>query len=391
MLTQQENELFTRVSPGTRMGELLRRYWHPVGCSELVTSKPQRVKVLGEELVLYRGEDGRPVLMQLRCAHRGVALDHGRVEGNAIRCPYHGWLFGHDGQCLAVPSEPESDTRKDNIRLVSYETQEVSGLVFAYMGPAPTPVLPLYDLLRAEQGEKAIMTSKTDVNWFQAVENILDVSHFSWLHGYTFPIFRGKRIVAKIEPAEYGLDIDMCDETGALLDQTLFAAPGINRFALPSPRPGDPSLQALVYRVPLDDTSVQVYFLAFCPSADPGSGQKRVVHANKLDSKFGEYQPHQADWWGIDLNDQDRMAMEQQGVIADRTKEHLVASDVGIVRMRRMLRGAVEAIERGEDPIGIIRDPAKQNIKFKMKIDNVVSDRQEDVEYATRLFSPEGA
>jgi 5,5'-dehydrodivanillate O-demethylase oxygenase subunit len=90
MLTAEENELLTRIGPGTPMGEVLRRYWHPVGCSEWVTQKPQRIKVLGEELVIYRGESGRPAVMQLRCAHRSVALDYGRVEGDCIRCPYHG-------------------------------------------------------------------------------------------------------------------------------------------------------------------------------------------------------------------------------------------------------------------------------------------------------------
>ena len=89
------------------MGEVLRRYWHPVGCTETVTKKPQRVKVLGEELVLYRGESGTPVLMQLRCAHRSLALDYGRVEGDSLRCPYHGWLYDRAGQCLEQPAEPE--------------------------------------------------------------------------------------------------------------------------------------------------------------------------------------------------------------------------------------------------------------------------------------------
>ena len=100
MLTAEENELLTRIGPGTPMGEVLRRYWHPVGCSEWVTKKPQRIKVLGEELVLYRGESGRTALMQLRCAHRSVALDYRRVEGDCIRCPYHGWLYDATGQCL---------------------------------------------------------------------------------------------------------------------------------------------------------------------------------------------------------------------------------------------------------------------------------------------------
>src|SRR3974390_470445 len=143
MLKQEENERLIKVGPGTPMGNLLRRYWHPVGCSALVTAKPQRVKVLGEELVLYRGASGKPVLMELRCAHRNVALDYGRVEGDSIRCPYHGWLYDRAGHCIAQPAEPEGSGYREKIRLAAYPTQEVSGLVFAYMGPKPAPVLPL--------------------------------------------------------------------------------------------------------------------------------------------------------------------------------------------------------------------------------------------------------
>ena len=117
MLSQEENDLFTRVGPGTPMGALLRRYWHPVGISEHATSKPKRVKVLGEELVLYRGASGAPALMQLRCAHRSLALDYGRVEGDSLRCPYHGWLYDKAGKCLEQPAEPEGSSFKDKVRL----------------------------------------------------------------------------------------------------------------------------------------------------------------------------------------------------------------------------------------------------------------------------------
>ena len=119
MLSQVENDLFARVGPGTPMGDLLRRYWHPVGCSEYITNKPQRLKVLGEELVLYRGVSGEPVLMQLRCAHRSLALDYGRVEGDSLRCPYHGWLYDKSGRCVAQPAEPEGSSFKEKIRLKS--------------------------------------------------------------------------------------------------------------------------------------------------------------------------------------------------------------------------------------------------------------------------------
>ncbi|HEX3973130.1 MAG TPA: Rieske 2Fe-2S domain-containing protein, partial [Stellaceae bacterium] len=107
MLSREEHEILTRVGPSTPLGEVLRRYWQPVGLSELVTSKPQRMKVLGEELLLYRGASGKAVATQLRCAHRSLAMDFGRIEGDCIRCPYHGWLYDAQGQCLEQPAEPE--------------------------------------------------------------------------------------------------------------------------------------------------------------------------------------------------------------------------------------------------------------------------------------------
>lgn len=135
MLTAEENERLTRIGPGTPMGEVLRA----TGIRWAVRNgsrKPQRIKVLGEELVLYRGEGGRPALMQLRCAHRNVALDYGRVEGDCIRCPYHGWLYDATGQCLEQPAEPPGSRYKDEIRMAAYPTQELGGLVFAIWDPS---------------------------------------------------------------------------------------------------------------------------------------------------------------------------------------------------------------------------------------------------------------
>lgn len=385
MLKQEENDRLTRVGPGTPMGNLLRRYWQPVGCSQLVTSKPQRVKVLGEDLVLYRGASGKAVLMQLRCAHRGVALDYGRVEGDSIRCPYHGWLFNGAGRCVAQPAEPDADSYKDEVGLVAYPTEEVSGLVFAYMGPAPAPVLPLYDVLRMNQGFKQIRYYNVSSNWLQDAENILDVAHFSWLHGYVMPNFGGKKVDYSFEHTDYGMEIRLGVAGSGAMDITPYIFPAQNRFALPNGEGG--LLQALVYRVPTDDYSHQNYFVAFSPSDQVPQGGDHAVQAIRFDTKIGEYLPLADDWWGIDLGDQDRMALEQQGAIYDRTKEHLVGTDVGIVRMRRMLREQMEAVERGEDPIGIIRDPAKQNVMFDVSVASLTQNAREDADYSVGLFS----
>src|SRR5579884_2666257 len=204
MLSREENERFTRVGPGTPMGELLRRYWFPVGCSEFVTTKPQRVKLLGEELVLYRGTDGQPVLMELRCAHRGVALDYGRVEGNCIRCPYHGWLYDRAGHCLEQPAEPAGSTFKHRIQLDAYPTREFCGIIFGYLGASKPPSLPEYDIMRREDGIKTLEVRNNYCNWLQMAENIVDISHLAWLHGAIFPRYGARKVEYDWERTAYG-------------------------------------------------------------------------------------------------------------------------------------------------------------------------------------------
>jgi 5,5'-dehydrodivanillate O-demethylase len=372
MLSQEDNKLFTSVGRGTPMGEMLRRYWHPVAVAQDVTKKPQRLKILGEELVIYRGDSGKPVLMQLRCAHRSLALDYGRVEGDSLRCPYHGWLYASNGQCLAQPAEPEGSGFKDKIKLNSYEVQEVSGLVFGYLGPKPAPVLPLYDVLRMDDGVKGIQVRNVNANWFNHVENIVDVSHLAWLHGYAYPSYGGKKVKYHWEPQPYGVDNVMAMEDRNDEDDThisCYGFPTVNRFNVSPVTPGGEQVRSILYRVPVDDESTLLYFVRFFPS------DKRQFTVTKRTDPLGQYKTLEADWWGIDVNDQDRMAIEQQGVIADRPNEHLGVSDGGIILMRKMMRESLDAVAAGKDPLCVIRDPAKQNVDFNQH-STLMDDRQ---------------
>ena len=375
MLSREENELFTRIGPGTRMGEMLRRYWHPVGLSAHVTKKPRRVKVLGEELVLYRGESGMPALMQLRCAHRSLALDYGRVEGDCLRCPYHGWLYDQTGQCLEQPAEPEGSSFKEKIRLRSYRAQEVSGLVFAYMGPEPAPLLPLYDVLRMEDGVKDIQVQRIEVNWFNHVENIVDVSHLAWLHGYTFPSYGGKKVNYSWDRTSYGANNVMRVEGIADTHVSCYGFPTVNGFTLPPIDKSGEHVKSIIIRVPSDDTSTLLYFVRFYRS------DKHVLNNSVREAKYGEYTPLASDWWGINVNDQDRMAVEQQGVVADRANEHLAVSDGGIIEMRKMMRESLAAVAAGKDPLCVIRDPAGQKVDFQRNAGSF-QEKREDVGYA---------
>ena len=378
MLRREENELLTSVGAGTPMGEMLRRYWHPVGCSEEVTNKPRRTKVLGEELLLYRTESGEAVLMQLRCAHRSLALDYGRIEGDGIRCPYHGCLYDKSGQCLEQPAEPDGSSFHAKIKLKTYRTQEVSGLVFGYMGPGPAPLLPLYDVLRWNHGVKNILVQYVHANWMNQIENIVDISHLAWLHGYTFPAYGARKVTYHWERKDYGANnvmrIDGIHDTHI----SCYAFPNANRFALPPVDASGELVRSMIYRVPVDDALTQMYFLRFYPS------ENHSLHVARRDTKLGEYTPLEGDWWGIDVNDQDRMAVEQQGVIADRENEHLGVSDGGIIEMRRMMQESLDAVAQGKDPLCIIRDAADQQIDFPQK-SSMMEQKQEDVDYARDL------
>jgi len=380
MLSQEENELLTRIGRGTPMGEVLRRYWHPVGISERVAKKPTRIKVLGEELVLYRGESGAAVVMQLRCAHRSLALDHGRVEGDSLRCPYHGWLYDKAGQCLAQPAEPEGSSFKEKVRLRSYPTQEAGGLVFAYLGPEPAPLLPLYDVLRHDEGIKAIQVRNINANWFNHVENIVDVSHLAWLHGHSFPAYGARKVTYRWDQQPYGLDNVMLVDGFANDDAHIscYAFPLVNRFNVPPITPGGELVRSILYRVPMDDESTLLYFVRFIPS------DKCSFQVSIREDKLGVYKHSEKDWWGLDNTDQDRMAIEQQGVVADRVHEHLGVSDGGIIMMRKMMRDALAAVAAGKDPFGVIRDPARQAIEFRQQA-SLMNQRHDDLAYAGGL------
>src|SRR5581483_11925229 len=169
-MRQEENELLTRVGRGTPGGELLRRYWHPVAAvAELTEQKPIKpIKVLGEELVVYRDKSGRYGMVAKQCPHRHASLAYGSVENDGIRCRYHGWKFSETGRCLESPAEKGPA----DITHTAYPVQELGGMLFGYMGPAPAPALPRWDVMAWERGERRIERhSVLNCNWLQAMEN----------------------------------------------------------------------------------------------------------------------------------------------------------------------------------------------------------------------------
>ena len=143
------------IGPGTAAGEWFRRYWIVVGTAQELYDIPQAVKVLGEDLVLFRDEFGKVGLLGEHCPHRGASLEYGEIEDGGIRCPYHGWLFNVDGQCLEMPAEPKGSKFCQKVRQLSYPVKELGGLFFAYMGPEQhdPPPLPRYAALADTAGK----------------------------------------------------------------------------------------------------------------------------------------------------------------------------------------------------------------------------------------------
>jgi len=185
MLTAEENEMLTRVGPGTPAGELLRRYWHPVAiASELAEDNPVKfVRILCEDLVLFKTKNGEPGLLEDRCSHRGASLSYGRVEERGIACAYHGWLYDPQGNCLEVPGLPAESGFCRTVKHKAYPVQKLAGLYWAYFGPQPAPAIPKYDVWARTDGWHWLRAlPQLDCNWLQAMENSVDTAHLHILH-----------------------------------------------------------------------------------------------------------------------------------------------------------------------------------------------------------------
>src|SRR6185295_6621373 len=185
MLSREDNELLTRTGPGTPMGDLVRRYWIPVVESKELApgGRVKRVQLLGERLIAFRGKSGRAGLIGEFCPHRSASLFYGRVEDAGMRCAYHGWKFGLDGQCEEMPSEPPESSFASRVKQTAYPCAEAGGVIFAYMGPESTPPpLPELEWTLLPDGHTFASRRVQDCNWFQALEGGIDSSHISFLH-----------------------------------------------------------------------------------------------------------------------------------------------------------------------------------------------------------------
>ncbi|VWX61370.1 Phenoxybenzoate dioxygenase subunit alpha [Burkholderiales bacterium 8X] len=367
------NAALTEVGAGTPMGELLRRYWHPIGLASDASDVPRKVRVLGEDLILFRDRAGRPGLVHPNCAHRGSSLYYGKVEERGIRCCYHGWLFDVEGRCVEQPCEPELGRARDKIRQPWYPVQELYGMVWAYLGPPDKkPVLPRYEAL--EQFDEGEFLEADDAsiggggppiipcNWLQHYENLVDPFHVVVLHS----TFSGTQFVEEMallpkvtwDTVELGVRTTSIRE---MPDGKIFrriSQAGIPTLRIiPSPRVGKfGRVESLGWILPIDDHHFRVYVAGRVSERGALAKMRSRPDGKRLweDLSEAEHQRYPGDY----------EAMVSQGPIARHSQEHLATTDRGIVMLRRFLQQQVARVQAGEDPVGVSFDPEAKPVAF---------------------------
>jgi 5,5'-dehydrodivanillate O-demethylase len=367
MLTHAENERLTRIGPGTPAGELLRRYWQVLCPTKAVSGENdrQRIRILGEDLVVFRNEAGGYACVQERCPHRSASLYFGYLEPDGIRCCYHGWKYDcATGACIERPFETAQP--HEGLRLRAYPVQQLGGLLFIYMGPPQNvPLLPRWDVLaRTDRPRKIAVLPVHHCNWLQIQENTADTVHLYYLHGHRMMVLNnGKhdgvsqyfcRPIASYDwrVCEWGIEKSI--QYGGEHPESATWPPFIFPNILRTP---EGQIEAMHFRVPVDDETTRIVWVGLLPS---GAG---AIVPDEETPYSEEFDPP-----GLRIEDvsvatfygQDRVVWETQGAIADRGIENLGATDRGIVLFRRMLAEQIDRVERGEEPtVAVVRDPAQ--------------------------------
>ena len=369
----ERNERLTRVGPGTPMGKLLRRYWQVVGVAVELDKEPVRkVRLLGEDLTLYRSERGEYGLIGDRCSHRCMDLEYGIPDERGLRCAYHGWLFSAQGECLEQPFEDRTrpgHNMKEKVGIKAYPVEELGGLIFAYLGPQPAPLLPRWDVLVREDLDAVVQIHELPCNWLQCMDNAADPMHFEYLHGAlgNYTLKKQGKPPAMVPAPHNKIDFDVF-EYGIMKRRLLEGeSEDVDDWTTGHPllfpnilAVGVASTPTLQFRVPVDDTNT-IQFAYRTATRQEGAGPMPVIVDRA--ELFDENDKIVAD----NIPHQDMVAWVAQGAISDRTIEHLGASDQGIFLYRKLLEAQLEKVEKGEDPMGVIRDPEENEPCINLK------------------------
>jgi nitrite reductase/ring-hydroxylating ferredoxin subunit len=347
----------TQVGPGTPAGEYLRRFWQPVAFVRDLAETPLRVRILGEDLVVFRDRGGRVGVLHLHCAHRGTSLEFGILLERGIRCCYHGWVYDVDGRCLDTPGEPAGSRLHERVCQGAYPTHEFTGLVFAYLGPPDRrPTFPRYDSYEVP-GHTLMPAARFTLpcNWLQVKDNSMDPVHTAFLHalssGEQFTPAFG--VVPELDwvITEAGMVYIATRRVGELVWVRIcdFMPPNVHQFTreIEEATGAKPASRPVVIRwaVPNDDTETTNFELAqvdpawgltAAQVATPGFGQSG-------DRPYAERQRFPADY----------DAQSSQRPIAVHDLEHLASTDRGVVMLRRIVREGIRTVARGGDPFGV--------------------------------------
>jgi len=408
MLSREENELLTRIGPGTLMGELMRRYWMPSGLSQELPGPdcpPIRVKLLGERLVAFRDTHGRVGLLDEFCAHRRASLFLGRNEEGGLRCVYHGWKYDLEGNCVDMPSEPPESNFKHKIQLRAYPTVELGGVIWAYLGPKDKqPAPPRFPWTQAPEGNRYVTKVWQECNWLQHLDGGPDAVHPSFLHRnltlnstragidpgndlYMWSLTVPKLPRMEVEPTDYGFIYAIIVPLGEGRNYVL-----VSHFVLPFHRMraatarGDVKSSMIEGHipVPMDDENTMDYIFRYSIGNDPAKEMQEIEEqrgraSGEITEGFRKVRNKDNNWLidravqrtetytGIEgINTQDHAVQESMGPISDRTQEHLGSTDKALIAMRRQLMQAARTVQEGGDPPGVM--PSYYGIRPKAEI-----------------------
>ena len=410
MISAEQNELMTRAGPGTPGGRLLRNYWQPVALvEELEGKRPVRpVRLLGQDLVLFKDETGRYGLLDRDCPHRGADLAYGRREDGGLRCAFHGWLFDVTGQCLQTPAEPEGSKLAQRVRQKSYPVVEKSGMLFAWLGEGKPSAFPAFDCFVAPGTHTFAFKGRLECNWLQALEVGIDPAHASYLHRFfededtsasygkqfrgtsadsSMPITKVLREFDRpeisVDRTDYGMRLialRKLSEAHTHVRVTNLMFP--QAFVIPM----SAEMTISQWHVPVDDRNCYWYaiFTSFTGPVDKQAMRDqrlqlytlpdykpRVGKAN--DYGFNPDEQLKATYTGMgnDINVHDQWAVESPGPIQDRTREHLGTTDKGIIAYRKLLVEAIEKNAAGENPLMVLDESAAGELTGPPSIDGI--------------------
>jgi len=379
-----------RVGCGTPAGEWFRRYWLVVGTTHELYDIPQAVKVLGEDLVLFRDQFGKLGLLGKHCPHRGTSLEYGDIEDGGLRCPYHGWLFNVQGQCLEMPAEPKDSKFAEKVKHLSYPVKELGGLIFAYMGPDEPPPLPKYAPLvdRGSQWQIEPMRH-ADYNWFNFFENSADPAHVCILHrhaGYGQQSW-GNQFFSYMEmphfefvEMDYGMKVVMTKpgpEPGTeFVDEMSLALPSIVQVGDTEFVHAKVDAAALIkagsqcehwmFVTPNDDD----HFMLFTADNYRGPENKffeklKELRANETPvQEVMPYDQRKFMPYKGNVRQEDLMTQGTQGLLGERS-EQLGVSDRGVIKFRKIVVDAIETALNGGRPKGVV-EKKRANELFRL-------------------------